>query len=182
MSDLRSKNFRADRKHPSFIRIRIILFGISVIWNDFWRYKYGGVLEMAQKVIEGGQSHVTHFMHNFEMAQNSNHLVSLFSLRNLDHVPKLWVGSLFLVRKPWDGSKFEQVNIPYFLFEISITCLKFNSITQWFEFWAISRLCMLGVTCDCLLRWLFEPSQGPSCIWFQFSGQGSKDENRSAVD
>ena len=32
---------------------------------------------MAQKVIEGGQSHVTHFMHNFEMAQNPNHLVFL---------------------------------------------------------------------------------------------------------
>ena len=30
---------------------------------------------MAQKDIEAGQSHVTHFMHNFEMAQNSNHWV-----------------------------------------------------------------------------------------------------------
>ena len=38
---------------------------------------YAGVPEMAQKVIEGGQSHVTHFMHNPEMAQNSNHLVFL---------------------------------------------------------------------------------------------------------
>ena len=31
-----------------------------------------GVLEMAQKVIGGGQSHMTLYMHNFEMAQNSN--------------------------------------------------------------------------------------------------------------
>ena len=36
-----------------------------------------GVLEMAQKVIGGGQSHMTPYMHNFEMAQNSNHLVLL---------------------------------------------------------------------------------------------------------
>ena len=32
---------------------------------------------MAQKFIEGRQSHMTPYMHNFEMAKNLNHLVIL---------------------------------------------------------------------------------------------------------
>ena len=39
ISQLRSNKFRSDRKCPTFIRLRILLFLISVISTDFWRSK-----------------------------------------------------------------------------------------------------------------------------------------------
>ena len=55
--------------------------------NGGWRihirvsfHKYGGYGEMAQKVIEGRQWHVTAYSFEIEMAQNSNHSFSLYFL------------------------------------------------------------------------------------------------------
>ena len=39
MSELRSKNVRTFRKYRTFIRLRILLFTISVILTDFWQSK-----------------------------------------------------------------------------------------------------------------------------------------------
>ena len=46
-----------------------------------------------------------------------------FSPRNINHVSKLWVSTLFLVRKPWVSTKFEE---------------KLSSRQKWFEFCANS--------------------------------------------
>ena len=36
---LRFKYFRVARKYQIFIRLRILIFLISIIWTDFWRWK-----------------------------------------------------------------------------------------------------------------------------------------------
>ena len=48
-----------------------------------WRSKYGDLVyggygEMAQKVIEGVQCHMTGYAFEIEMAQNSNHSFFLY--------------------------------------------------------------------------------------------------------
>ena len=39
MSELRSKSFRGDRKYPTFIRLYILVYPISFVVTDFWRFK-----------------------------------------------------------------------------------------------------------------------------------------------
>ena len=64
-------------------------------------FKYTRVLEMTQKVIGGGNHTWLHACITLRWLKIQTIEFSLFSARNLDHVSKLWVGSLFLVRKLW---------------------------------------------------------------------------------
>ena len=90
---------------------------MSALWL---RSGYAGVLEMAQKVIEGGVVTWRH-MHeilrwlNFKLAQN---------LRSRVKTPR-WL--TFSDLKLWDGSKFEPINISNWVslkirLETVITC------------------------------------------------------------
>ena len=51
----------------------VILYESSCMSPTVWLIKYGGYGEMAQKVIEGVQWHVTGYAFEIDMAQNSNH-------------------------------------------------------------------------------------------------------------
>ena len=62
---------------------------IMAIFVQNYKIIYGGYGEMAQKVIEGRQRHVTDFAFEIEMAQNSNHSFFLYFLL------EIWITCLF---------------------------------------------------------------------------------------
>ena len=127
---------------------------------------------MAQKVIEGGIVTWRH-MHeilrwlNFELAQN------------LDHVSKPRDGSLF---QTWNSemaqNSKQSISRIQFLFEFwaisefrseKVSTLGVLTRDRDFEpfcSWAISKSHAYASTWQHLLRWLFEPSQGPPRILF----------------
>ena len=97
----------------------------SQMGNKFdWKHIRGDPWD-GSKSHRRRQSHVTPCMHNFEMAQNSNHWVFLYFLFEISITClNSELAHFFLVRKFWDGSKFES-----FLPRIQFL----------FEFWAISE-------------------------------------------
>ena len=69
-----------------------------------WRSKYGDLVyggygEMAQKVIEGVQCHMTGYAFEIEMAQNSNHSFFLYFLF------EIWITCLIAVVTHFFSSK-----------------------------------------------------------------------------
>ena len=138
----------------------------SIIWIR-------GIFEMAKKMIEGGV--VTCIGSNSNW--NSTEFLLIFSSKWPSLVKTLrWL--ILLARKLWDGSKFEPLSPRiHFLFEFW-AILEFRAkkgshlkvLTRDGHFqlkikrnWSVRILSRLKVTgtWQHLLRWLFEPSQGP---------------------
>ena len=114
-------------------------------WIQLMKRFTGGTLRELKKSSKEICHMMAWCMWSWESSKFEPFSFSLISARNTDHVSNSRVSSLFLARKSWESSKFEE---------------KLNSRQKWFEFWALS-----GSHASChhvtnLLRWLFELSQG----------------------
>ena len=100
-------------------------------------------------------------------------------LKIYDHVKKTPRWLTFSDLKLLDGSKFEEINISNWVSFRILSHLRVSGLKKWAisEFWhvivdfepiwswAISKSHAYASTWQYLLRWLFEPSQGPR-VWF----------------
>ena len=84
MSKLRTKIFRSDRKYPTFIRLRILVFPISVIFTDVWPSQGIIVHQSASiKILTFGEKGVmSQFFARYFGKKNQISTLSLFLSSN----------------------------------------------------------------------------------------------------